>query len=490
MTRRKTHILTILIIILLQLPQVGLAQEFLNGICRIEDGRIIFRIDLNWNHDQVKQVSGLFDLDTVLIGKILLGAPDSLMLADGWKWKKINSRTAEISKLMASGSSFNPDSIKGLPSEKLFLMDDAWLHVAAMPEPDQPNYGVNKLNRADAFSYTDSVARFFLPGYPDARQVFISGTFNDWSTSQSRVKKIDGGWSVTLPLKPGKYAYKYIIDGRWTQDPGIKLRENDLNGGYNSVIYCYNYHFKLNGYTDAKKVVVAGSFNGFSPRELVMNRIDAGWELPLFLRLGTHAYKFVVDGNWITDPANKVTRPDGRGNFNSFMAIGDTTWFRLGGYQSAGSMILSGSFNGWNTAELNMEKTAGGWQLPYVLAPGNYEYKYIADGHWMSDTANPYFTGGDQQSNYFLAVEPNDTFLLTGFNKAKSVSVSGSFNGWNRSGYRMARVNNRWILPIYLKPGKYTYKLIVDGKWIRDPGNELWEENEYNTGNSVLWITR
>jgi hypothetical protein len=29
---------------------------------------------------------------------------------------------------------------------------------------------------------------------------------------------------------------------------------------------------------------------------------------------------------------------------------------------------------------------------------------------------------------------------------------------------------------------------VVDQKWIIDPTNELWEENEYGTGNSVLWI--
>jgi len=30
--------------------------------------------------------------------------------------------------------------------------------------------------------------------------------------------------------------------------------------------------------------------------------------------------------------------------------------------------------------------------------------------------------------------------------------------------------------------------LVVDGKWILDPDNSQMEENEYSTGNSVLWI--
>jgi len=52
----------------------------------------------------------------------------------------------------------------------------------------------------------------------------------------------------------------------------------------------------------------------------------------------------------------------------------------------------------------------------------------------------------------------------------------------------MIRQGGKWIMPVSLKPGKYTYKFIVDGKWITDPDNKLYEENEYGTGNSVLWI--
>jgi len=52
----------------------------------------------------------------------------------------------------------------------------------------------------------------------------------------------------------------------------------------------------------------------------------------------------------------------------------------------------------------------------------------------------------------------------------------------------MTRRGGKWILPIYLQPGKYTYKFIVDGNWIIDPFNKLYEQNEHNTNNSVLWI--
>jgi 1,4-alpha-glucan branching enzyme len=480
--------MVLLWVLLMQLPLNGSGQDFLQGICRIEEGRMIFRIDLNWTREQLSEVTGKFDLDSLLLGKILRGMADSMLLADGWQWKKINSHTAEISKSFSPTAIPNVPPVNIPPPSKLFLLDDKWMTQSGFPEAEDANYGANNLSEKGVFTYSDSLARFILPGYPQAGRVYLSGTFNDWSTMQTPMERTGDGWMAEVPLKPGKYLYKYIIDGRWTHDANNKFRQNDRNGGYNSVIFCYNYRFALKGFTDARKVFVAGSFNGFNPRELVMQRTVEGWELPLYVRPGTHAYKFLVDGRWMNDPANPVVRPDGRGNFNSFMGIGDTTWFRLAGHQTAQSVILSGSFNDWNTAELTMEKSGGGWQLPYVLAPGNYEYKFIEDGRWMVDSANPYVNGEGRYTNSFLAVQPNHTFVVDTFPDARSVAVTGSFSGWNKSGYRMHRENNRWVLPVFLKPGKYTYKIVLNGNMILDPGNELWEENEYGTGNSVLWI--
>jgi 1,4-alpha-glucan branching enzyme len=85
-------------------------------------------------------------------------------------------------------------------------------------------------------------------------------------------------------------------------------------------------------------------------------------------------------------------------------------------------------------------------------------------------------------------VKPNFTFRLEQHANASKVLLTGSFNGWNAEGYQMTEIDGAWQFSLYLKPGKYTYKFIVDNKWILDPANELWEDNEYGTGNSVIWI--
>jgi len=188
------------------------------------------------------------------------------------------------------------------------------------------------------------------------------------------------------------------------------------------------------------------------------------------------------------DPANQTVRKDGNGNLNSFLDIGEAYLFKLDGFTTAKKVILTGSFNQWDRAELVMDKTEKGWQLPYVVSAGNYEYKYIVDGKWMIDPANPFSTGSGNGENSFIALKANHLFELAKFPDAKTVLVTGSFNGWNKQGYKMTREGGKWIMPLYLQPGKYTYKFIVDGTWIPDPFNKLYEQNEHGTNNSVLWI--
>lgn len=83
------------------------------------------------------------------------------------------------------------------------------------------------------------------------------------------------------------------------------------------------------------------------------------------------------------------------------------------------------------------------------------------------------------------------TFQYTG--AATTVLVSGEFNGWKDSvaagAYPMKKGSgNDWSYKTNLKPGGYQYKLIVDGKWIIDPGNPKTVPNEFGGKNSLLEV--
>lgn len=72
---------------------------------------------------------------------------------------------------------------------------------------------------------------------------------------------------------------------------------------------------------------------------------------------------------------------------------------------------------------------------------------------------------------------------------ANEVLLIGDFNSWNASGLRLKKdKTGLWKLELELKPGRYEYKFIVDGKWQNDPLNANTVLNSYGTTNSVKEI--
>jgi 1,4-alpha-glucan branching enzyme len=74
---------------------------------------------------------------------------------------------------------------------------------------------------------------------PKAHRVVIVGDFNGWSTTADPMydREEKGAWSITLPLQPGRYEYKFLVDGeKWIADPGNPKKSKDGFGAYNSVV--------------------------------------------------------------------------------------------------------------------------------------------------------------------------------------------------------------------------------------------------------------
>lgn len=73
---------------------------------------------------------------------------------------------------------------------------------------------------------------------PNARSVCVAGTFNNWDQSKTPMRRdgSDSIWKVSLPLKPGRYEYRFVVDGQWISDPNA--RESAINdfGSTNSVL--------------------------------------------------------------------------------------------------------------------------------------------------------------------------------------------------------------------------------------------------------------
>ncbi|MBI4817423.1 MAG: glycoside hydrolase family 13 [Deltaproteobacteria bacterium] len=54
---------------------------------------------------------------------------------------------------------------------------------------------------------------------PRAESVFLAGSFNDWQANALAMRRSkDGDWSIDLALPPGRYEYKFVVDGKWCCD--------------------------------------------------------------------------------------------------------------------------------------------------------------------------------------------------------------------------------------------------------------------------------
>jgi 1,4-alpha-glucan branching enzyme len=73
-----------------------------------------------------------------------------------------------------------------------------------------------------------------------AKNVWLTGDFNDWDVQSTPMKKRkDGSFTVTVDLpRDAEYQFKYLIDGqRWENDwEADKYLPAPVGGGDNSVI--------------------------------------------------------------------------------------------------------------------------------------------------------------------------------------------------------------------------------------------------------------
>lgn len=444
----------------------------------VKDGKMYITLSKSITEPSLDSFINKYDLFDLALKEFLKdNSPDSLRKL-GWRVEINNSQLAVISKPIEGFENINNPAEKILFTEKHLAFADLFPVVS-----NTVRFGYNRFKNKHPFAMNDSIVTFFLRGNAKARDVVLSGSFIEWSPTALHMMKVDSGWIAYVKLGPGKYWYKFIIDGEWTIDKDNLLNENDGLGNDNSVVYKTNYVFRLHSFKNARRVYLAGSFNDWQERNLPMNKTAAGWELPLYLADGTHTYRYIVDGRWYEDPENPDKFPNEYGEFNSVIRLGKAYIFKMDGHENAKQVALSGSFNKWRRDELFMNKTATGWELPYTLGAGNYDFTFIVDGKEIAKPGEP---GKMAKFNFIL--EPNYTFRLKGFDNAKNVFLAGDFNNWSPDGFAMKREGDEWVLKVHLSFGKHLYKFIIDGKWIIDPANKFWEQNEHNTGNSVIWI--
>ncbi len=88
------------------------------------------------------------------------------------------------------------------------------------PPPPPPPTGF-------AFTYAPPV------GAPAVTSIFVAGSFNDWSTTATRMtRQADGTWLARVPLADARYEYKFHINGQWPTDMCDDPSWGDPAAGY------------------------------------------------------------------------------------------------------------------------------------------------------------------------------------------------------------------------------------------------------------------
>ena len=262
--------------------------------------------------------------------------------------------------------------------------------------------------------------------------VNINGGFNGWCGGCAVMTDDDGDgvFSITIPLVPATYEYKFTLDGWTAQEEftegdactstidGYTNRTLDVTEATTLDAVCYNscdacptesaperaITFRVNmseETTNPIGVFIAGNFQGWSAGSTAMTDADGDdiWEYTAMIAEGEAVeYKFINGPNWGLDESIPVACAvnGNRGYtvgaedavldavcFASCTACGDAlpteevtfTVLTDNITVAADGMYLAGALNGWSGEPMN-DNGDGSWSLTKSLEAATYEFKF------------------------------------------------------------------------------------------------------------------
>jgi len=290
---------------------------------RIDGDELIFIFDRRdykiATRDQFSKILDFKDLD---ITRVLVAGEFNGWSKDNWRMTKIDDNVYELRKRLS-------DFTDEFSWEFKFVINNTYWAEPAKEYSNAVRAFKNghmlpayNLKMYTAYPDKNGNITFTLDGYDNAKKVVLSGSFNKWDEDFFKMVKAKDCWTITLKIKPGKYEYKYIVDGKWITDIQNPNRKRNEFNEFNSIIDIKaSVKFILNGYIGAEKVILSGSFNNWSENEYVMTKTENGWIYTTMLSGGKHHYKFIVDNKWVEDPDNPVKEYDANGIVNSVCMV-------------------------------------------------------------------------------------------------------------------------------------------------------------------------
>ncbi len=147
------------------------------------------------------------------------------------------ARTAEDRELLARADALAADASKLLATTQTLIGPGR--PVAGLSRPQSaptPMQTARKIERIYGPQPLEDGILFVYSGR-GARKVQLAGDFNDWNPDRTPLQHIDEEtFQIKLPLAPGRYRYRYVVDGSWRNDPANHQVETNPYGDLNNVV--------------------------------------------------------------------------------------------------------------------------------------------------------------------------------------------------------------------------------------------------------------
>ncbi len=175
------------------------------------------------------------------------------------------------------------------------------------------------------------------------------------------------------------------------------------------------------------------------------------WQVDFSVSAGSYEYRFVTDGEWISDISHPaLNRWDDGSVWSLFSVPGEES-----------------HFSNYRKLEKSVNEVAG--SVPDVSSNGAMEQNAFTEVEWPENRDDK----GEVTFQFYAPL-------------ASEVAVVGTFNQWNGEQNRLSRKGKMWTCSIPLDEGTYEYKFKVDGNWLWDPERPPQAPGE----NSVITVKR
>jgi len=221
--------------------------------------------------------------------------------------------------------------------------------------------------------------RFHWPADLGGKEVSVWGSFNNWAKGVKLHRFEDGSaFSVVLPLQPGTYEYKYVVDGDWLtalHEQTVYTSEGTNN--FRTVAPTIEFSIAAPG---ARQVLVVGDWDGWQYSLLMQKEPDNSgvFTCQAHLPAGQYSYYYVVDDEVVLNPDEQYEVDEDRGAVHK-------DW----SYQPEAFRVFY--CTGWETALMHYRRLRPGQQPSdfYTLPMSTPSSRKVQMGMWKLGTVVP-----------------------------------------------------------------------------------------------------